>query len=452
MGSTTIDPASTAQQLATAYTSATQSQLTTQSTKAQSTASALSKLQSALSAFDTALSAMTTKKSVLSYGATLSSSGFATATAGAGATAGNYSVFVEQVASAHQIAFEDLPAVPVSLGGPLVVQMANGSSFNVNLAGADQDNNGTLSQTEIARAINQASGNNGLVSAMVVTSGSQTNLVLSAGSTGAGSQITLDTSGLPASALKTTLDGGGKQLSTAQDAVMWLGAQTTGVKIQQASNTFTAVAGVSLTVTQAQATGSSPLTLAVTNNDSGTATNVQSFVDAYNKLESALDDLTKIGSSTTTAGAFASDSGVTSLRSHLASILRQDVGGLRLMDFGITAGRDGQLSLDQTKLSKGLTAHPDGLDSLLGSNSSSAPTGLMGAFSTLSKQWTNSSTGLIKSRQDSVQRTQASITTRQTKLEDQYNMLYQRYLAQFTQLQSLQSSMSDNTSLLGSLS
>jgi flagellar hook-associated protein 2 len=75
----------------------------------------------------------------------------------------------------------------------------------------------------------------------------------------------------------------------------------------------------------------------------------------------------------------------------------------------------------------------------------------MGSFSTLIKQWTNSTNGLIKSRQDAVQRQQTNISARQTKLEGQYNLMYQRYLTQFTQLQTLQSSMSDNSSLLSSL-
>lgn len=458
MGTSTIDPASMAQQLATAYVSGTQTLLSNQSTQAQTTSTALTKLQSALSAFSSALSGLTTKKSVLSYTASLSSSGYATATASATATAGSTSVFVEQVASANQVAFEDLPAVPVVLGGPLVVQLADGSNFSVNLAGADQDGDGTLSQTEIARAINQASGNNGLVSAMVVTSGSQTNLVLSAGKTGAGSAITLDTSGLPAGTLKDALSTGGKQLAAAQDAVMWLGAQGTGVKVQQASNTFTAIAGVSLTVTQAQAAGSSPMTLSVASDQSGTAGNVQKFIDAYNALDTALDSLTAIssstsnGSTTTSAGAFANDSSVRALRSSLSNILRQQVGGQRLMDYGITADRNGQLSLDQTQLQKALTAKPDGLDAILGSASTTSPSGVMGSFSTLIKQWTNSTNGLIKGRQDAVQRQQTSITARQTKLEDQYNLMYQRYLTQFTQLQTLQSSMSDNSSLLSSLS
>lgn len=457
MGTSTIDPASMAQQLATAYVSGTQTLLSNQSTQAQTTSTALTKLQSALSAFSTALGSLTSKKSVLSYTASLSSSGYATATASATATQGSTSVFVEQVASANQVAFEDLPAVPVVLGGPLVVQLADGSNFNVNLAGADQNGDGTLSQTEIARAINQASGNNGLVSAMVVTSGSQTNLVLSAGKTGAGSAITLDTSGLPASTLKTALSTGGKQLSAAQDAVLWLGAQGTGVKVQQASNTFTAIAGVSLTVTQAQAAGSSPMTLSVASDQSGTAGNIQKFIDAYNALDTALDSLTAIssstsnGSTTTSAGAFANDSSVRALRSSLSNILRQQVGGLRLMDYGINASRDGQLSLDQTQLQKTLASNPDGLDAILGSASSTTPSGVMGSFSTLIKQWTNSTNGLIKGRQDAVQRQQTSISARQTKLENQYTVMYQRYLTQFTQLQTLQSSMSDNSSLLSSL-
>lgn len=454
MGTSTIDPASMAQQLATAYTSGTQTLLNTQSTQAQTTSTALGKLQSALSAFSSALSSLTSQKSVLSYTASLSSSGYATATASATATPGNTSVFVEQVASANQVAFQDLPAVPVVLGGPLVVQLANGSSFNVNLAAADDNGDGTLSQTEIARAINQASGNNGMVSAMVVTSGSQTNLVLSANETGAGSAITLDTSGLPASSLKDALSTGGTQLAAAQDAILWLGAQGTGVKVQQASNTFTAIPGVSLTLTQAQAAGSSPMTLSVASDQSGTVGNIQKFIDAYNTLDTALDGLTAISSngSTTSAGAFANDSSVRSLRSRLTSILRQQVGTQRLMDYGITADRNGQLSLDQTKLTKALAANPSGLDTILGSVSTTSPSGVMGSFSTLIKQWTNSTNGLIKNRQDAVQRQQANISTRQTKLEDQYNLMYQRYLAQFTQLQNLQASMSDNTSLLSSLS
>jgi flagellar hook-associated protein 2 len=43
------------------------------------------------------------------------------------------------------------------------------------------------------------------------------------------------------------------------------------------------------------------------------------------------------------------------------------------------------------------------------------------------------------------------LTDRQTALDRQYDSAYARYLAQFTQLQSVQSSMSYNTSLFDAL-
>src|SRR6202008_390675 len=118
----------------------------------------LTTLKTALSTFDTALSGLSGSSGLRQFSANFSSS-VATATASSKAQPGTYSFFVEQVASANQIAFEDLPAVPVALGGPLAVQLSDGSSFNVDLVAADTDNDGSISQAEIARAINQAEDN-----------------------------------------------------------------------------------------------------------------------------------------------------------------------------------------------------------------------------------------------------------------------------------------------------
>ena len=444
MATTSINPTSTASQLATAYTASAQSAITAQTKSAQTLSTALSKLQSALSTFNSALTGMSTGKAMAAYGASFSSTGFATASATSSAQAGSYSLFVEQVATAHQVAFADLPAVPVAMGGPLVVNLADGSAFTVNLPAADQDQNGSISQAEIARAINLASGNNGLVTASTVTVGAQTQLVLSSGKTGAGSQITLDASGLPASTLKTALSAP-TQLSAAKDAIVWLGPQTTGIKLQQASNTVTAISGVSLTLTQAMANGTAPMTMTVASDTSKTAANVRSFVDAYNTLEKTLDELTANGSSTSTRAALASDSGVLSLRSRLSSVLRQTYSGVTLANMGISADRTGTLSLNETKLTKTLAANPDALTQVFGSTATGSSSGALGAFQSLTKSWTDSTGGMIKRRQDSVQSEQKSLTARQAKLDAQYTNAYNRYLTQFTQLQNLQASM-DNTS------
>lgn len=445
-----INPSSTATQLATAYTASAQSVITSQTKTAQTKSTALTTLQSALSTFNSALSGLSTGQTMTAYSASFSASGFATATATPTAQAGSNSLFVEQVASAHQVAFTNLPAVPVAMGGPLVVHLANGSAFTVNLQASDANSDGTISQTEIARAINMASGNNGLVAASTVTVGTQTQLVLSAGSTGAGSQITLDTTGLPASSLQTALNTP-TQLVAAQDAIVWLGAQGTGIKLQQASNTVTAINGVSMTLTQAMPAGAAPMTMTLASDTSKIAANVRSFVDAYNALGTALKGLTANGSSTTTRAAFASDSGVLALRSSLSSALRQTYGGVTLASLGISADRSGTLSLDQTKLTNTLAANPAALTQAFGSTTFGSASGALGGFQSIVKSWTDSTSGMIKQRQNSLQSEQKALTDRQTRLDNQYNSSYNRYLTQFTQLQNLQSSMSNTSGILTNL-
>lgn len=450
---TEINPSSMASSLATAYTQAAQSLLTTQTKSAQTTSSALSKLQSALSTFNTSLQALSAKKGVSQNAATLSDSSVGVATASSTASAGNYSLFVEQVATANQIAFDDLPAVPVSLGGPIAVKLADGTSININLAQSDLNGDGTISQSEIARAINQASDNQGKVTAMVMSVGAKTQLVLSSGQTGASGAISVDTSKLPASDLASALSKAPQQLAEGKDAIVWFGAQGTGTKIQQASNSFTAIPGVTLTLNKAMASGSSPMTLSVASDSSGTAKNVQSFVDAYNSLEKVLDDLTSTGDANNgvAAAAFASDSSIRSLHSHLASLVRQSVGGTSLLNYGVSMDRTGQLTLDSAKLTKSLANNPEGLNDLFGSASASSSSGLLGSLSTYLDKWTNSTSGQIKNRQDSVQKQQKQLSAKQTTLDDQYNNAYARYLKQYTALQTLQTQMSQNSSIFDSL-
>lgn len=449
-----INPSASATELANLYVSGTQAVLTSQSQKAQSTSTALSKLKSALSAFETAMAGLTTRTSgIAQRAATVSGGGTAigAATATSGAAAASHQIFVEQIATARQVAFEDLPAVPVSLGGPLVVQLGDGTSFSVDLAMADQDNNGTISHAEIARAINLAQQNGGKVVASTVTNGGQTHLVLNAGSTGTAASFTLDTSGLPDSPLKTALSGG-REIVAAKDARVWLGAQGSGLLVEQGSNTFTAIDGVSITLAHAMEAGSAPATVTVAADNKATTEKLQSFVTAYNALEKVLDELTAYGKDGAASAAFASDTGVRNLRSRLNDALRMEVDGVRLLDFGIKTSRDGSISLDTAKLDKALTDNPGKIDALFGSTGLTTSSGVLGGLYGVSQSWTNSTNGQIQRRQDTVQATQKRIALRQDRVEMQYESAYKRYLAQFTRLANLQSQMSETSGLFSSIS
>lgn len=445
---TDFDPVTIASQLASAYVQSTQEQLTARTQAAQRTSTALNTLRSALSAFDTALAGLTSTsgtKGMREFSATLNDTAVATASASSKAQPGTYSFHVEQLATAHQVAFEDLPAVPVALGGPLTVQLADGSSFNVDLIGADSDGDGSISQSEIARAINQAEGNQGKVTAAVMSAGGQNRLLLSSGSTGADQAISLDTSALPAGALKDALQTP-QELVAARDAIVWLGGQG-GLQLQQATNTFTAIEGVSVTFTRAMAPGDTPVTLTVAADASATAANVRKFVDAYNVLTKALDSLTKVDATGGTSAAFATDAGVRSLRSRLNNLIRQDFGGLTLVDLGIKADRSGALTLDQGKLEKTLSAHPEALDSVFGKAGLTQNSGVLGALNQYLETWLKSGSGQIASRTSTLELMQKRLDERQIRLDAQYDMFYERYLKQFTQLQSLQAQMGQTSGL-----
>jgi flagellar hook-associated protein 2 len=195
-----------------------------------------------------------------------------------------------------------------------------------------------------------------------------------------------------------------------------------------------------------------PVTLTVGTDPGATTANVQGFVDAYNKLKSVIDGLVAPGDPAkgTAGGAFAGDSGVSALRDRLVSMLRQ-AGSNTLAGYGIIANRGGTLSLDTARLTKALAANPTGLDTLIGSAAGSAPSGIAGNLDTYLKGWTSSTNGQIKTRKEAVSKLQVDLTTRQDLLDKQYDSAYRRYLMQFSQLQAVQSQMSNNSSMFDAL-
>jgi flagellar hook-associated protein 2 len=456
----TYDPTSTAKALADKYIEGAQNQLTNQTKTATATAKALSTLGSAISAFQTSLAGLAgIGKSMLAQSAVVSDTTIGTATAKSTAPTGAYSLFVQQVATSSQVSYNGL-ADGSTLGGKLTINLAdegagtNTAHFDVNLdAAADTDADGTLSVREIAAAINGASGNTGLVSAGVITVGGTPRLVLSSKNTGVANTVSVDGSNATDAGLQAGF-GARTIVKNAQDAIVWLGdpADPAATSIQQASNTFTNIDGVSFTATKAQAPGSDPVTLTVGSDQSGTAKNVQAFIDAYNKLKSALDGLVTPGdpANNVAAGAFAHDSGVQALRDRMISLLRPS-GTLSLAAYGITAARDGTLSLDTDRLQSQLAVNPTGLDTLIGTASTVSPKGIAGGLNTYLNQWSNATTGQIKQRTDANTKLQSGLTQRQTDLNAKYDAAYQRYLKQYTDLQTLQAKMQQNSSMFTSL-
>lgn len=453
------DPIPTAEKLATKSVAAQKAALAAQTTLANNTSSALGNLKSAISAFQLAMSAMTSSKSVLSQAATFSNTAYGTATAGIKATPGSYAFFVEQLASASQTSYGGVSTVNVADGtGSLKVKIGDGvgdNTLDIDLAAADKDGDGKLTPQEMAAAINGNSKNNARVTASIINIGNQAQLVLTSNLTGLENAVTLDANSVTNATLKTALSDTNniKNIVPPKDAIVWLGAQGSGTKITQASNTFTNVTDVKMTFTKAMTAGENPVTVTVGTDSAGTIANVQAFVDAYNKLKGLMDGLASPGNpeKNIAAGIFAHDSGLNALRSSMGDALRLSVDGVSLVAYGITAQRDGSISLNTAKLTAKLADNPAGLDKLFGNNSLSAPAGVLGGLDKVLGQWSNVTKGQITQRQAATDKLQKSLVKSSERLTNQYNTAYSRFLDQYSRLQVLQEQMTRNSDMFDAM-
>ena len=449
----TYDPIPTANDLADRYIAARQAILTAQKTAANAAEKGLTDLNSALTAFQTSLASLTgLNKTVYAQSAVFADTSYGSATATATAAAGTYSFFVKELAAASQVSYAGL-ANATGVSGKLDIRMGGATAFQVDLGATARG----LTPRELAAAINAAEGNEGKVVASVVNTGNGTSeLVLTAKDTGLASNITIDASALQGTSdgapLATRLGAGNlRTLVAAADAEIHVGGEG-GTAITQASNTFSSIDGVKMTFTKAHASGSAPVSLTVCPDNKATVDNVQAFVDAFNKLKTALNKLTAGNDPATKAddGAFANDSGVRALSDRLNALLRP-ANGESLAAYGIIATRSGTLELNSDRLLAQLERNPNGLDAVIGSATAVNPTGVAGGLDKYLKSWSNGVDGQIKLRRDQNGTLQDRLVERQATLDMQHKSAYDRYLRQFTQLQTMQGVMNHNVSLFDAL-
>ncbi|TLX59178.1 flagellar hook protein FliD [Stutzerimonas nosocomialis] len=392
--------------------------------KAQRTA--LSTLRTSLSTFNSVVKGLkSTTSTMLVNSATFSQDGYASATVGTKAVPGSYNFFVEQLASAHQVAIGGLSAADIGTQGTLTIGQG-GSSFDIDLSTVDSDGNGSTSLEELAAAINQHAGNTG-TKATLVRSNGEVSLVLSSEKSGADNAISLQTSGTTA-ALSAAIDAR-QELTRAQDARVRLGGES-GMLLTNASNTFDSVIdGVSLTFTKTHAAGEQPLSLEIGQDKSATKEKAQSFVNAFNTLMTSLDSLTASGNDTTARGPLAGDSSIRAIENRLNQLLRTDFGGVNLISFGISADRNGKLTIDAARFDAAVANDPEGFEKLF--------TGKGNLLDSIDKNlsvYTSSANGVLKNRMDTLDMNLRRIDEQFDKLQEQYNSFYARYLKQYTSM------------------
>ncbi|MCE7623488.1 flagellar filament capping protein FliD [Vibrio fluvialis] len=442
-----LDPITMATQLATYDVQPFQQRLNTQSSQYQSQLTALGKVETALRAFRTAITEMNSStSSIVKNSATVSQEGYFSATADANALAGSYQVFVEQVATAHQVS----ASMPANLDSTTQVPTTgtmdftiNGTTMTLDLSTLDSDGDGIATVADLVSAINNDSNNPG-VNATLVRSNGQTYFMLSSTETGVANSVNVSVSGTGQTWFEdafTNLN----EISAPQDAVIWLGAQGTGLQLTNSSNTFEGVInGVDLTVTKAQTSGEAPLSLSVGADQEGTKEQMNKIIEAYNSLMKTIDSYTSIGGEDSQRGVLASDPTIRSIESQLKTLVRGEFEGMCLSDLGIEISRDGTMKIDADKFEEAQTTNTAALESFFNGDGN-----LLDSLDSLLDPYLQFSNGLFKSRKDALQQNISRIEDKQTALERKYDMAYDRYLKQFTQMNQLITKMNQTMSMFG---
>jgi flagellar hook-associated protein 2 len=426
MAFSSIDPAYLAQQYTQIERSSKDEVLKAQQTRFTTLLSSYQKLETSLSSMHDLLESFTTDKELLSNTASTSADTVLSVTAGSEAVAGNYEIFVQQLAQNHQmsLAFNATDTLPAD--GQFELTVA-GDAFAVDLSTLPTG----AGLTDLASAINNAADNSG-VQATVMRSGSQSYLVLTSKESGAANAISMnfvpgaDSSGADIGAAVSAAT----ELKAAQDAIVKVGAQNP-ITVTSASNTLEdVIAGVTLELKKVQAGTDQPVQITVQQDPKAVEDKLKKFVDSYNALVKQISSDSSLKS----------DTMARSISSQMRQSFQKLYQGATLSSIGIEFDRNGVLSVNSEKMTKALAENPAKVEKMLVADNSLF-SGIQDSLEPYTKRF-----GLMKDKQQTLQASLDMVTEKQKRHDYSMELVYKRYLSQFTQMQvtiaQLESSMS----------
>jgi flagellar hook-associated protein 2 len=398
--------------LTSAFGAGQQNQLTRQGNALDAQVSAFGTFTVALDTLQSTLAPLETSGSLAGFVGTVGDSTIATASAGAGAVAGSYTLAVQNLATAAT-----LTSAPVLAGanavigtGTLTISVGNTSTPIL----IDSTHN-TLAG--IAAAINGASNNPG-VSASIISASDGARLVLTGTTTGAGNAITVTQSGgdggLAPLAYPATGTTGLTLTQPATDANFTIN----GYKATSASNVATgAITGVTLNLVGVSANaGTTTTSLTISPDTKAAATSINAFVTALNGVLNSIQTLTGYDPTTQTGGTLQGNATLQSFQNQLENILdtvsASNAGGISsLSDLGLSAdAQTGALDTNSTTLTNALSSSLSAVASLLGGTH-----GIATQIDKLVTQYTQPG-GLLASINQGLETGLTNVSTQQTAL------------------------------------
>lgn len=283
----------------------------------------------------------------------------AVATAGAGATPGDYLISVEKIARSHQVlsqSYSDLEVTTLGTGTLTITAGGRTTSLTV-----DSSNNTLLGLKD---AINRANSN---IRASIVQDGdSSYRLMISSKDTGTANAMTINAS-LSGGTGPTFTD-----LQTAQDAEVKLGSGAGAITLTRSTNLVQdLIPGVTLNLLKEQP--GSPILVSVTQDTDRIEAAVQKLVDQFNNVVDFMNEQFKFDTDTNTGGLLLGDRTLRGLQDDLMRVFSSGVPGVSgsLAQVGLTLGGDGKMKFDAELFREEVTENPTFVSSIFSLTSES---------------------------------------------------------------------------------
>jgi|GEM_PF-3125245 len=264
--------------------------------------------------------------------------------------------------------------------------------------------------------------------------------------------ITDPNSSQPLTTGLNTDQGSGPTVQNGQDAII----NAAGIDYTSSSNAFSnLITGVTINV-HAPSTGSSQVNLSTSINTSGLLSAMQTIVSGYNSLLTTVQNSIKYDPDVTKRGGLANDWVAQSFLSQLRELTTTSIAGsgstpVTLADIGVKTNLDGSLTIDTATVDKVSQNNPQLMADVIGSTDTS--TGAIDLMTNLNNVITSPAAPLQTELTQVQGKDEQAIADDQTKLDSDMAALQQRYLTQFTAMQSiLDSTKNDQSGLTNMMS
>ncbi len=361
------------------------------------------------------LGATAASEELLSFKTKSSDDEIVTATATGAASAGSYSVRVNQLARVGREfsrGFASDTSTIASSGQTMTIDYGGTADITLTVGASG------LSLQGLRDAINTDADNGGNVRAEVVYDGSTYRLLVSGVETGAANEITVTTD-IPGPSATTFLD------PTLEQAAQDSSIEVLGLTVTREGNTVSdAIPGVTLTLggTHSATDLTDASTITVSRDDSAIAAKLQKLVDTYNGVREFVSGQITPNATTRRGGPLSTDPTLRDVEQRIQSVLVRefDFSGNSLnglSGIGLSFDSKGRLNLDSSELTEALDANPQNVRQLLSGDGTTD--GLAMGIASVLDDVLDSTDGVIAARESGFTSRLKDIDTQLEKIDRQ---------------------------------